>query len=174
MKIVLDFNYDKDVIDLYHESLQNEFTTEFRFRPEVKITRELTENRLLLIKRNYEKSGYKLHGILKVYIDNKLAAISFPRPLVDREYDTYNLPATKEYHRLGGIFINPEFRGQGIAGKLAEWLIDKYKNILWTADVSNSSSNKVATKQGLKFIKTHDVKNPNTGETVYSLNVYTN
>lgn len=172
MEFTLDFDYDEDVINLYHQALTNEYTSETRLSG-AKFSLEQTRNRLHETQKSKSKNGFDLHGILKVKVDGELAAISFPRKVIASEYDRYDLKPTKEYHRLSGIFVNPEFRGQGIALKIVEWFVDHFKFILWTADENNASSIKVAAKANLDEITTVDIRSQN-GEFLYMLKVFSN
>lgn len=172
MEIRLDFEYDEDVVDLYHQSIHHEFTNEFTANPRT-LSKEQVENRLFEVCKSKNKNGFDLHGILKVYVDNKLAAISFPRKILANEYDKFGLKAINEYHRLSGIFIHEDFRGQGLVGKIAQWFIEKYKYILWTAHTTNYSSIKAAQKLGLTEIKERDVLDPE-GEILFRTKVFSN
>ena len=172
MEICLDFNYDDDVVDLYKQSLEHEYTNEFRINPRT-FTREQVANRLYDISKTKAKNGLDLHGILKAYIDNNLVAICFPREILPHEYDTFSLKPINNYNRLSGIFVNPEYRGQGIAYEIAKWFVDKYKFILWTADVNNNSSIKVAQKLNLTEIKENDIIGSNEN-VLYTVKVFSN
>lgn len=172
MEFTLDFEYDQDVVRLYHAALNHEFTSETRLTG-ARFTLEQTENRLYETQKSKTKNGFDLHGILKIKKDGQLAGISFPRPLIPSEYDRYSLDPTKQYHRLSGIFINPDFRGQGIALKAIEWFIDHFQYILWTADESNTSSLKVAQKANLNLLPSVDVGEAHD-KVRYRLNVFAN
>ena len=175
MEIRLDFDYDDDVAELYHQAINYEFTSEFRAQPRL-LTLDQVKTRLHEISKSKVKNGYDIHGILKVYINNKLAAISFPRQLIPSEYDDYSLKATKEYHRLSGIFIHDDYRGQGLGLKVLQWFIEKYKFVLWTADLNNHGSIKVAQKAQLNEIKEVDVfaKIDEEEKLLYSLKIFAN
>ncbi len=172
MEFALDFKYDEDVVALYHKSINYEYTSEFTDDLR-QLTEEQVRNRLLEVSKSKSKNGFDLHGILKVYVDNKLAAISFPRKVLSSEYDRFSLNPINEYHRLSGIFVHEDFRGQGIAGKITEWFIERYKYILWTAHTTNLSSIKAAQKAGLKEIKERDVLKA-SGEYNFSTKVFSN
>ena len=86
MEIVLDFNFNEDVVDLYHQSINYEFTSEFNQNPR-QLNKEQVRNRLYEVSKSKTKNGFELHGILKVLVDGKLAAISFPRKILSKEYD---------------------------------------------------------------------------------------
>lgn len=51
---------------------------------------------------------------------------------------------------MGMIFIDEQYRGQGIAKEAALLFKKDYNNILWTIDPENKSSKKVAAFIGLK------------------------
>lgn len=172
MEFILDFDYDESVVDLYHEALANEYTSETRLSG-AKFSRAQTENRLHETQKSKSKNGFDLHGILKVKVDGELAAICFPRKILSSEYDKYKLNPLNDYHRLSGIYVNPEFRGRGIALKIVEWFIDHFKFILWTADENNLSSIKVANKANLTKTTELDVKDQNE-EYRYRLHVFSN
>jgi GNAT superfamily N-acetyltransferase len=172
MEIKLDFDYDEDVVELYHQCINFEFTAEFINNPRT-LDKDQVRNRLYEISKSKQKNGYELHGILKAYVDGKLAAISFPRQILPAEYDKFSLKAVNKYHRLSGIFVDPEFRGQGIALKVVQWFIDKYKFILWTAHTTNYSSIKTAQKANLTEIKERDVVN-DEGEVLFRTKVFSN
>ena len=172
MEIKLDFEYDEEVVDLYHQCINFEFTTEFVNNPRT-LNREQVKNRLYEISKSKQKNGFELHGILKVYVDGVLAAISFPRQILPAEYDKFSLKAINEYHRLSGIFVHPDFRGQGLVVKVIKWFIEKYKFILWTAHTTNYASIKAAQKAGLNEIKERDVVN-DQGEVVFTTKVFSN
>jgi len=172
MEFTLDFEYDQDAVALYHAALNHEFTSETRLTG-ARFTLEQTENRLYETKKSKKKNGFDLHGILKIKKDGQLAGICFPRKVIPSEYDRYSLDPTKEYHRLSGIFINPDFRGQGIALQAVEWFVDHFKYILWTADEANNASIKVAQKAQLKTLPSVDVRDEND-EVRYRLNVFAN
>ena len=171
MEIVLDFEYDEEVVELYNQALQNEFTAETRGTNKT-FTLEQVRNRLYECKKSKQKNGFDLEGICKVIINNRLAAICFPRKVLSTEYDKYSLNPINNYYRLSGIYVDPDFRGQGISGQLIQWLIDKYKFILWTADVNNYSSIKAAQKAGLNEIKNYDVMRDE--EHLYTLKIFSN
>ena len=173
MEFILDFDYDKAVVDLYEQSLQNEFTTEDRITGRT-WKGDQVENRLYEASKTRSKNGYDLLGFLKVKVDGKLAALCFPREVTSKEYGVYDLNPINAYYRLSGIFVHPDFRGQGIAKKVLEWFINEKKYVFWTADTENRASNRVAEKMGLKHISTQPVEHPTTKETLYELNVYIN
>ena len=106
-------------------------------------------------------------------VDGKLAAISFPRKILSKEYDMFSLNPINEYHRLSGIFLNEEFRGQGLSLKIIQWFIDKYKFILWTTHINNYSSIKVANKAGLTEIKERVTYNDKQ-EPLFTTKVFSN
>ena len=172
MEFTLDFNYDEDVVALYNLALNHEFTSETRLTG-TRFTLTQTENRLLETHKSKMKNGFDLHGILKIKKDGQLAGLCFPRKVIASEYDRYSLNPVNEYHRLSGIFVHPDFRGQGIAQQTIAWFVDHLKHILWTADESNSSSIKVATKANLKQLPSVDVRDQND-EVRYRLNVFAN
>lgn len=172
MEIVLDFEYNEDVVELYSDALENEFTAETRASGTT-FTIDQVRNRLHECQKSKQKNGYELEGILKVYVDNKLAAISFPRRVLSSEYDKYSLNPLNNYYRLSGIFVSPDFRGQGISQQIIQWFIDKFKFILWTADSNNYSSIKAAQKAQLNEIKEYDVLKE-SGEFFYRLKVFSN
>ena len=172
MEIVLDFNFNEDVVDLYHQSINYEFTSEFNQNPR-QLNKEQVRNRLYEVSKSKTKNGFDLHGILKVMVDGKLAAISFPRKILSKEYDMFSLNPINEYHRLSGIFLNEEFRGQGLSLKIVQWFIDKYKFILWTTHVTNHASIKVANKAGLNEIKERVTYNDKQ-EPLFTTKVFSN
>ena len=172
MEIVLDFNYNEETIDLYHQSINHEFTTEFSQDPRV-LDRDQVANRLMEVSKSKQKNGFELHGILKVFVDGRLAAISFPRQILSKEYDSFGLNPMNQYHRLSGIFVHPDFRGQGLANKIIEWFKAKFKFILWTAHTSNHSSIKAARKANLVEIKERTVFNKND-EVLFVTKVFSN
>ena len=45
MEIVLDFNFNEDVVDLYHQSINYEFTSDFNQNPR-QLNKEQVRNRL--------------------------------------------------------------------------------------------------------------------------------
>lgn len=172
MEFILDFDYDQAMVELYHQALAHEYTSETRLSGTV-FTLEQTRNRLYEASKSKSKNGFDLHGFLKVKVDGQLAAISFPRKIIASEYDKYNLNPINEYHRLSGIFVHPDFRGQGLALNIVEWFIGKFNHILWTADENNNSSIKVAEKANLEQRSIIDVKD-NNDELVYRLKVFAN
>ena len=172
MEFTLDFEYDKDVIALYHSALNHEFTSETRLTG-ARFNLEQTENRLYETQKSKAKNGFDLHGILKIKKDGQLAGICFPRKVIPSEYDRYSLDPTKEYHRLSGIFINPDFRGQNIALQTVQWFIGHFQYILWTADEANHASIKVAQKAKLKTLPSVDVLDAQE-KVRYRLNVFAN
>lgn len=172
MEIALDFNYDEDVVKLYHQSINFEFTAEFIHEPR-QLSMEQVRTRLYEISKSKQKNGFDLHGILKVYVDGKLAAISFPRKINADEYTKFGLKAINEYHRLSGIFVNGDFRGKGLVLKIAEWFISKFKFILWTCHTDNFASIKSAQRAGLTEIMERDVTN-NDGEVLFRTKVFSN
>lgn len=151
MEFVIDFEYDENVVKMYHASLGTVFTNEGRkFGREY--TLEQTRNRLYEASKSKNKNGFDLLGFLKIYDDNnKLVGLSFPRKVIPSEYDINMLSTLHEYYRLSGIYIDEEARGQGIALKVLEWFKDKFEYVLWTADEENRSSIRVAEKAGLRM-----------------------
>ena len=172
MEIVLDFGFDEDVVKLYHQSINFEFTAEFIHAPR-QLNMDQVRTRLEEISKSEQKNGFDLHGILKVYLDGKLAAISFPRKINADEYTKFGLKPINKYHRLSGIFVDPEFRGKGLILKIAQWFISKYKFILWTCHTDNYASIKSAGRAGLIEIMERDVTN-GQGEVLFRTKVFSN
>lgn len=151
MEFKIDFEYDEDVVGMYHDSLSTTFTNEGRTIGK-SYTIEQTRNRLYESSKSKNKNGFDLLGFLKVYNeDNKLVALSFPRKVTPEEYDINMLSPLNDYYRLSGIYVSEDARGQGIALQALEWYKDKFKFILWTADEENYSSIRVAEKGNLKM-----------------------
>jgi len=57
-----------------------------------------------------------------------------------------------EYLNLGMIYIAKKERGNGYAGEVVKQVIEKNKNVIYIAHVSNKASNKIASKY-LTFFK---------------------
>ena len=172
MEFILDFTYDRSVVELYNESLQNTFTNEGRTSGR-KWNLDQVEQRLKEASKTRSKNGFDLLGILKIKVDGKLAAICFPRELIGSEYGKYELNPINTYYRLSGIYVSDEFRGQGIALKVLNWFIEERKYVLWTADTNNRSSLRVAEKAGL--IKTAEIPvYNNNDEHIYDIISYIN
>ena len=173
MEFILDFDYDKSVVELYTESLANTFTDEGRLSGR-KWVGEQIENRLYEVSKTRSKNGYDILGILKIKIDGRLAGLAFPREVTSKEYGEYDLNPINVYYRLSGIFIHPDFRGQGLAFKILQWFIDEKKYVLWTADTENNSSIRVAEKADLKLKSVQQVFKNDGQDHAYDLNVYVN
>lgn len=173
MEFILDFDFDKSVVELYTQALENTFTDEGRLSGR-KWVGDQIENRLYEISKTRTKNGYDILGILKIKIDGQLAGLAFPREVTSKEYGEYDLNPINVYYRLSGIFIHPDFRGQGLAFKILQWFIDEKKYVLWTADTENSSSIRVAEKAGLILKSTQSVYRNDGKDHAYDLRVYIN
>lgn len=158
MEFVIDFEYDEDVVKMYHASLCTTFTNEGRTLGRT-YTLEQTRNRLYEASKSKTKNNFDLLGFLKVYDNNKLVALSFPRKVIPAEYDINMLSPLNDYYRLSGIYVDEEARGQGIALKALEWFREKFNWVLWTADEDNKASIRVAEKAGLKMTVKRPVLN---------------
>lgn len=173
MEFILDFDFDKSVVELYTQALENTFTDEGRLSGR-KWVGDQIENRLYEISKTRTKNGYDILGILKIKIDGQLAGLAFPREVSSKEYGEYDLNPINVYYRLSGIFIHPDFRGQGLAFKILQWFIDEKKYVLWTADTENGSSIRVAEKAGLILKSIQSVYRNDGKDHAYDLRVYIN
>lgn len=173
MEFILDFDFDKSVVELYTQALENTFTDEGRLSGR-KWVGDQIENRLYEISKTRTKNGYDILGILKIKIDGQLAGLAFPREVISKEYGEYDLNPINVYYRLSGIFIHPDFRGQGLAFKILQWFIDEKKYVLWTADTENGSSIRVAEKAGMILKSIQSVYRNDGKDHAYDLRVYIN
>ena len=173
MEFILDFDFDKSVVELYTQALENTFTDEGRLSGR-KWVGDQIENRLYEISKTRTKNGYDILGILKIKIDGQLAGLAFPREVSSKEYGEYDLNPINVYYRLSGIFIHPDFRGQGLAFKILQWFIDEKKYVLWTADTENGSSIRVAEKAGLNLKSIQSVYRNDGKDHAYDLRAYIN
>lgn len=146
IKIKIDFDIDDDFIKMFHRAGQHEFT----LVSEGKLTLEETKEKLLECQETKIFQDHPRLGFLKVYDEDTLVGLSMPRKISEKEYKVWCLDPTKDYYRMGMIFIDEPYRGKGYA-KVAGHLFKRdYQNLLWTIDPTNDASKKVANDLGLK------------------------
>lgn len=143
--IKIDFNFDDEFVKLFFEASKNEFT----IVDEGQLTLEQVRDKLTECQRTNTFQDHSRLGFLKIYKDDTLVGLSVPRVITKKEHKVWCLPDDKTYYRMGMIFINEDYRGQGIAKEAAYQFKREYKNLLWTIDPSNTPSKKVATSIGL-------------------------
>ncbi len=146
ISIKIDFDIDKDFIQLFHSASQHEFT----IVENGEMTLDEVRKYLLEVQRTKTMQAQERLGFLKVYDDDKLVGLSVPRTIKEKEHKVWRLPPDKEYCRMGMIFIDEAYRGKGIGKEAARLFKEKYPNILWTIDPVNIASKKVAGSIDLK------------------------
>lgn len=144
--IKIDFNFDDDFVELFHKATLHEFT----IVENGNLTLETARDVLIKTQRTKSFQGHERLGFLKIFKDGVLVGLSMPRVIAKREHKVWNLPNDKTYYRMGMIYIDEKYRGQGIAKKAAFEFQKDYNNILWTIDPANVASKKVAKAIGLK------------------------
>lgn len=144
--IKIDFNFDDDFVELFHKASLNEFT----IVNDGKLTLETARDVLVKCQETKKFQDHERLGFLKIYRNGILVGLSMPRVITKREHKVWNLPNDKTYYRMGMIFIDEQYRGQGIAKEAALLFKKDHDNILWTIDPENKSSKKVATFIGLR------------------------
>ena len=93
----------------------------------------MSEMRLSQIRRNYPERLYKalMHSstVLTVWDDKKLVGLI-------RVPDDTAILAQIHY-----VLVNPDYQGQGIAGKIIEYIKEKYKDFLYIEAMPEDKNN---------------------------------
>lgn len=144
--IEIDFDYDDDFIDLFLEACRNKYTLvnggELTRKDIIKICEETVETGKF---QNETRLGF-----LKIYDGLTLVGMSIPREIRHEEHKVWNLDPTKVYYRMGMIYLDENYRGNGYAKQAASEFKNIYENVLWTVHEDNIASKKVAEFIGLK------------------------
>ncbi len=144
--IVIDFDFDDEYAEMLDRAGKNAFTLINDGEATLDEIKDLlAEGQVTKKIQDKERLGY-----LKIYDDeDRLVGLSLPRVIDPIEYKAWCLPKEKTYHRMGMIFIDEPYRGQGLAKRAAELFKMQFPNILWTIDPTNEPSKKVASHIGL-------------------------
>lgn len=146
ISVKIDFNLDEDFINMFHRAGQHEFT----LVSDGKLSLEEAREKLLECQETKMFQDHERIGFLKVYEDDTLVGLSMPRKISLKEHRVWCLDPSKEYYRMGMIFIDEPYRGKGIAKIAGHIFKREHENLLWTIDPMNDASKKVATDLGLK------------------------
>lgn len=146
VSIEIDFDFDDAFAEMFLRASKHEFTIMNDGELTLEDVKEiLTEGQKTGSVQDKERLGY-----LKIFVDDTLVGLSVPRVIDKREYRAWAIDPEKEYHRMGMIFIDEPYRGQGIAKQAAVQFIQEYPNLIWVIDPVNEPSKKVAAHIGLR------------------------
>jgi hypothetical protein len=102
--------------------------------------------------------------IMEIFYNGELVGLSFPKKrFTQEEQDDFGIDDT--YHKIGAIYILPEFRNKGIAYVACKQFISVYPNICWHVDENNSMSVRLAEKLKLEY--SHLLVKPNVNYKVF-------
>lgn len=143
--IEIDFDYDDDFIELFLNACKHKYT----IVNDGKVTKKDIIQWCKEAKETEKFQNQKRLGFLKIYEGLTLVGMSVPREIRHEEHEVWNLDPMKVYYRMGMIYVDENHRGKGYAKQAAKDFKDKFENILWTIDVDNEASKKVAASIGL-------------------------
>lgn len=143
----VDFNICPRLIKLYADSTHDMFVGE-RDGP---YDMEVAEAMLHKYATARKYGSFERDGFLKIMYDGQLVGFSIPRAIVKKEHKAMKLDMDTDYHRLGTVYIDPEYRGMGIMCQVIKAFIEERRNVVWACNTLNSASRNVALSAGLKF-----------------------
>lgn len=132
-KIVLDREYDEDVIHLTYLSMLdpniNSGDTEGLDHAEVEDIIKTSDR-----------------DILKLYLDDKVIAIAGPTAVHHELYRRIGLNTHKHYQRLGFIFVHPDHQHKGYGEQILKWFCENNEDVLYLTKEDNLPSHNLANR----------------------------
>ena len=106
--------------------------------------------------------NHKRDGFLKIFYGNALVGFAIPRAITKKEHPALKLDVSKDYYRIGTVYIDPAYRGKGIMRETIKNFLDLHPNMMWSCNALNKASHAAALSGGLKLSHCLYVKDTDT------------
>lgn len=152
VEIQMDFSIPHRLIEIYRKS-----TEETILGYDEPLSWEEAEAKLSQYASTRMYGKFERTSILKIWYGDVLVGYSFPRAIEQREYRGLKIDEddTRQWNRLGSIYIHPQYRGRGIIQEVIRQFGVKYPNLIWQCKSHNEASFKSAQKAG--FVYSHSL-----------------
>lgn len=144
VRFEITFNLSDKMVELFHESLSDEFVGSDR-----PITQASARQYLIKILKNRE--DLDLLGFINIFKGNQMVGFSLPRKCdSEKDKEMFNL-SDDDYFKIGHFYIGKDYRGQGIGKEFAQQFKNKFNRMVYVVDPRNKPSIAVARSIGLKW-----------------------
>jgi RimJ/RimL family protein N-acetyltransferase len=146
-------NYSNDLLKIFIEMLQNEYTTPY---PEAKNHSYNEYQTILKNTLNTRNKNEFSIPTMHIYYGDKLVRMSFPRKVQsDFDLQQFKISKLENYYKVGTFKILDKYSNMGIGYEAVKLFMQKYPKLVYTPEVNNIPSIKLAIKLGLH--KSHDL-----------------
>ena len=157
IRIQMDFEVTEQLVELYRRSTHDPF---IGYENPLSLTEAAEKMHQYSTTKRYGQ--FERLAIMKIWKDDVLVGFSLPRKIAEREYRGFKIEGTLlDWYRIGTIYVDEQYRGQGITSEVVRLFKIQYPNLIWQCEQENINSCKAAEKAGFKLSHHVYFKNKN-------------